>query len=177
MIAAQPHQPTPPQLAVIAWPDPAVQAVGHRPGSAYIEGVWLGVLGPSATWAWQRLARLAATGTNQTVDTVDLAVSLGLGANLGPNAAISRTLGRLVAFGVAERADAVIAVRTALPDLPARHTGRLSATARLAHQHLPRRHTPNPAGAHATAHTAAHTAARGAVDTAWDVAQPAGMSL
>ena len=165
MIAQPGHQATPPVLAVIAWPDPAVEASGHRPGSAYIEGVWLGVLGPSATWAWQRLARLAASGTNQTIDTVDLAVSLGLGANLGPNAAISRTLGRLVAFGAAQRADTIIAVRTALPDLPARHTSRLSATARLAHEHLPRRPTPTPAAVRTGAITIEHTP------------QPAGVSL
>jgi len=129
----QTNQPTPPRLTIVAWPDTVIEAHGHRPGSAYVEAVWLGVLGPSATWAWQRLARIAATRPGVTVDTVDLATSLGLGETLGANAAISRTLARLVA---AQRSEEVIAVRTALPDLPARRTARLSPSARLAHERL-----------------------------------------
>lgn len=138
----QSNQSTPPRLTVIAWPDPVIEAHGHQPGSAYVEGVWLGVLGPSATWAWQRLARLAATRPGATIDSVDLATSLGLGDSRGPNAAISRTLGRLVAFDVAQRGPEVIAVRVALPDLPARRTARLSPSARLAHERLGHSHLP-----------------------------------
>ena len=132
----QTNQPTPPRLTVVAWPDTVIEAHGHRPGSAYVEGVWLGVLGPSATWAWQRLARIATTRPGLTIDSVDLATSLGLGEGLGANAAISRTLGRLVAFDAAQRGADIIAVRVALPDLPARRTVRLSPSARFAHERL-----------------------------------------
>jgi hypothetical protein len=139
----QTNQPTPPRLTVVAWPDPVIEAHGHRPGSPYVEGVWLGILGPSATWAWTRLARLASTRPGVTIDSTDLATSLGLGDSLGANSAISRTLGRLVAFDAAQRGADIIAVRVALPDLPARRTARLSPSARLAHQRLS--HSRQPA--------------------------------
>lgn len=139
----QTNQATPPRLTVVAWPDPVIEAHGHRPGAPYVEAVWLGVLGPSATWAWQRLARIASTRPGATIDSTDLATSLGLGDNLGANSAISRTLGRLVAFDAAQRGPDIIAVRVALPDLPARRTVRLSPSARLAHQRLS--HSRQPA--------------------------------
>ncbi len=138
----QTNQATPPRLTVVAWPDTVIEAHGHRPGSPYVEGVWLGVLGPSATWAWQRLARIATTRPGVTIDSTDLATSLGLGDSLGTNSAISRTLGRLVAFETAQRGADIIAVRVALPDLPARRTARLSPSARLAHERLGRSHHP-----------------------------------
>ena len=131
----QVNQATPERLTIVAWPDPGTEARGHRPGSAYVEAVWLGILGPSTTLCWQRLARLATAREATAIDSVDLAVSLGLGESLGRNAPISRTLGRMVAFGAAQRSDETLAVRQALPDVPERMTGRLSYTARLAHQH------------------------------------------
>ena len=136
MNGPQVNRATPPRLAVVAWPDPVIEAHGHRPGSPYVETVWLGVLGPSATWAWQRLARIASTRPGATINSTDLATSLGLGQSLGPNAAISRTLSRLVAFDAAQRSAEVIAVRVALPDLPARRAARLSPSARVAHERL-----------------------------------------
>jgi hypothetical protein len=130
---------TPPRLTVTAWADPVIESLGHRPGSPYVEAVWLGVLGPSTTWAWQRLARLVATKPGTTIDTADLAVSLGLGAGTGPHAAISRTLSRLVSFDVAHRGADTLAVRLALPDMPARRLLRLSRSARFAHGYLAHR--------------------------------------
>lgn len=131
------NQETPARLNIVAWPDPAVEAHGHKPGSPYIEAVWLGALGPSTTLCWKRLALLAAAARPAAaIDAVDLAVSLGLGGNLGRNAPISRTLGRMVSFGAARREGDTLAVRRALPDVPPRLAGRLSLTARLAHQHL-----------------------------------------
>jgi hypothetical protein len=69
---------TPVQLQVVAWSDPVIENLGHRPGSAYIEAVWLGILGPTTTFTWMRLARLAAARPSTTIDVVDLAVSLGV---------------------------------------------------------------------------------------------------
>ncbi len=125
---------TPVTLTVMAWADPVVEAHGHRPGSAYVEACWLGILGPSTTLWWQRIARLATARPATVIDCTDLAVSLGLGESLGRNAAISRTLARMTAFGAALRSGEHLAVRRALPDIPERLTGRLSYTARLAHQ-------------------------------------------
>jgi hypothetical protein len=141
MHPAQTNTETPARLAIVAWPDPVVEAHGHKPGSPYVEAVWLGALGPSTTLCWQRLARLAAARPGAEIDTVDLAVSLGLGESLGRNAPISRTLGRMVAFGTAQRSGDILAVRRALPDMPERMTGRLSYTARVAHQHWASRTT------------------------------------
>jgi hypothetical protein len=123
-------------MTVIALADPVVEGRGHRPGSAYIEHVWLSALGPASTWMWTRLARLAAARPSTLIDMPDLAASLGLGTELGPNSTISRTVVRVVWFDAARRAGDTLVVRTALADLPARRVARLPASARLAHQHL-----------------------------------------
>ena len=125
---------TPPTLTVVAFPDPVVERFGHRPGSPYVEFVWLGILGPSTTFAWQRLARQAVAVPCGNLDVADLSLSLGLGEGLGRNAMMSRTLSRLVAFDVARRYGDTLAVRLALPDLPERRLSRLSHSARLAHE-------------------------------------------
>ena len=129
---------TPSVLTLVALSDPVVERLGHRPGSPYIELVWLGILGPSATLAWQRLARQAAAVPSSKLDVVDLSVSLGLGTGLGRNSIVSRTLTRLVAFDVAQRCGDTLAVRLALPDLPQRRLTRLSNSARLAHDRFAR---------------------------------------
>jgi hypothetical protein len=125
---------TPPTLTLVRFPDPVVESFGHRPGSPYVEFVWLGILGPSTTFAWQRLARQAAAMTSTRIDVIDLSVSLGLGESLGRNATMSRTLARLVAFDGALRQGDTLAVRLALPDVPERRLSRLSHSARLAHE-------------------------------------------
>jgi hypothetical protein len=83
---------TPPTLTLVRFPDPVVERLGHRPGSPYVELVWLGVLGPSTTFAWQRLARRAVAVPCGNLDVADLSLSLGLGEGLGRNAMMSRTL-------------------------------------------------------------------------------------
>ncbi|MGH9062572.1 MAG: hypothetical protein ACRDZQ_04600 [Acidimicrobiales bacterium] len=138
---------TPPRINVVRWADPVVEARGHRPGSAYVEGVWLSALGPATTLAWARLARLAAVRPASVVDTTDLAVSLGLGERLGRNAPISRTLARMVAFDAARRSGDTLAVRLALADLPERRVHRLSWSARMAHERWATSPSPRPAPA------------------------------
>jgi hypothetical protein len=128
----------------VSWPDPVVEARGHKPGSPYVEFVWLGVLGPSTTLCWSRISRIATAQPNTEVDTTDLATSLGLGAQLGHNAAITRTLSRMVMFGAAARIDDTLAVRRALPDVPDRTVARLSHTARVAHQRWAHHQSPAP---------------------------------
>lgn len=125
---------SPTSLTVVAWPDPIVESHGHKPGSPYVEAVWLGVLGPATTLCWSRLSRIATARPNTVVDTTDLATSLGLSGALGRNAPITRTLGRMIMFGAALRSGDTLAVRRALPDVPPRMASRLSYTARLAHQ-------------------------------------------
>lgn len=124
---------TPAKLLLVGYPDPLVERLGHRPGSPYVELVWLGVLGPSTTLAWQRLARQVTIAGPGMVDVADLSLSLGLGDNLGRNATVSRTLARLTAFGAGRRCGDTLAVRLALPDVPQRSLARLSASALAAH--------------------------------------------
>ena len=127
---------TPAFMVVTALDDRVTDSLGHRPGSPYVEDVWLGVLGPTTTWAWLRLARVAGESPGSTLDMADLARSLGVSTGKGANAPISRTLGRLVVFDAAHRSGDILAVRRALPDVPPRLIAVLSASARLAHERL-----------------------------------------
>ena len=138
---------TPPKLSVTAWRDPTVEAIGHRPGSPYVETVWLTVLGPASTWGWQRLARIAAASTSAvTIDAAELAAGLGLGTSLGRNAPISRTLARLEAFGTLRRSGDTLGVRLALPDVPEHRAAKLCTAARLGHRRFAQRHQPPASG-------------------------------
>lgn len=107
-----------------------------------MEHVYLGVLGPSATWLWHRCGRMAAAREPSNLDMADLATSLGLGRGMGAHAPLSRTLSRLVWLDAARRNGDILAVRLALPDLPFRRLERLSPSARLAHHHRPPPHAP-----------------------------------
>ena len=148
MIKRQQCLETPAKLNVTAWRDPLIEAAGHRPGSPYVEAVWVAVIGPSSTWGWQRLARIAASGPPEvTIDAAELAASLGLSQSLGRNAPISRTIARLEAFGTLHRSADTLGVRLALPDLPEHRVAKLCAMAQLAHQRFAHRYrTPSPAG-------------------------------
>ena len=141
-MSRQANLPTPERMQVIALHSPAVEANGHRPGSPYIEHVYVSTLGPSATWLWQRLARVATASPSTVIDMADLAAGLGLGTTLGPNSAMSRTVNRLVLFDGARRAGNTLAVRLALPDLLANRLARVPVSVRIAHQHLGGSHRP-----------------------------------
>ena len=131
----------PATVTITAWDDPLVEAHGFGPRHPYIEGVWAGVLGPSATLAYRRLGALVELGiTDIDIDVVDLSVSLGLGEGTGRNALITRTLNRLVAFGAARwERDGRYALRRALAPLPEHRLRRLSHSARLFHEAQTRR--------------------------------------
>ena len=136
----QVNLPTPPLMRVEPWADARTEGFGHRPGSAYIGRVWLGALGPSATWAWLHLATVATEAPGSTLDMADLARSLGLGTALGPNGPLSRTLGRLAAFGALQRGGEALVVRRALPDMPYGLLAQQSASAQAAHERLAHTH-------------------------------------
>lgn len=125
-------------IAVRAWEDPLVEAVGFGPRSDYVEHCWLPVLGPSATWCYRRLGTLvlAHPGDTVEVDPLDLSLCLGLGHGLGHSSTIARTLARLAHFGVICQDARGMAVRRALPPLAGAQVGRLSLTARGVHNYL-----------------------------------------
>jgi hypothetical protein len=129
----------PVELAVVAYEDPLIERLGHGPDSPYIEQCWLAITGPSATWMWRRLARLATEAQTSPVmvDTTDLMLSVGLGESLARNSMGARTVTRLTAFDLAQRAGrdgGVLAVRRALPRLSERQAERLPLSARLYHE-------------------------------------------
>lgn len=123
-------------LTVVAWIDPLVEAHGFGPMSQYVEQCWLGVLGPTTTWLYRRLATPLLETDEFTVDVVDLAVSLGVGEGLGRNSPICRSIGRLVSFGAAEFRGDRLYVRRALAPLPESRARHLSWSARQAHDYL-----------------------------------------
>jgi hypothetical protein len=132
---ATPVAALPATLTVTAWDDPLVEAHGFAPRSPYVEGVWGGVLGPSATLCYRRLGALIELGSvDIEIDVVDLAVSLGLGEGTGRQATITRTLARLIAFDVARwLPDDRYAVRRALAPIAEHRVQRLSESAQRFH--------------------------------------------
>ncbi|HEV2810539.1 MAG TPA: hypothetical protein VGV93_09125 [Acidimicrobiales bacterium] len=137
--AQSPHE-LPAVLRVTPIIDPVVEAHGFGPNSAYIEYVWLAVLGPSGTWTYRRLNAMVVGRTAEDavpVNVVDLSRSLGLGAGTGRNSIMARTLNRLVHFGVARwMGEDGLAVRRALAPVPARQLARLSFTPQAMHNRL-----------------------------------------
>ena len=125
---------TPAALTVSAWVDPLVEKQGFGPASGYVEVCWLGVLGPSCTWAYRRLAMPLLAHEEYELDVIDLAVSLGLGEGVGRNAPISRALARLDRFGVVQLFGTRLLVRIALAPLTEAQARRLSQTARDYHE-------------------------------------------
>lgn len=133
---ATPAAALPAIVTVTAWDDQLVEAHGFGPRHPYVEGVWTCVLGPSAVLCYRRIGPLVELGLGDIeVDVVDLAVSLGLGEGTGRHAAITRTLERLVSFGVARwLPDGRYAIRRALAPLPEYRARRLSLSARRFHE-------------------------------------------
>ena len=117
------------------WEDRVVESLGFPVNSNYTETVLLPILGPSATWCLRRLGAWAEAHPNGIeIDTLELAKDLGLGAHLGRNAAINRTLNRLCQFEMASWSGGDwLAVRTSVAPLPDRQIARLSPA--VAHVH------------------------------------------
>jgi hypothetical protein len=140
MHASHSPEQLPAILRITPLVDPVVEAHGFGPQSAYVEFVWLAVLGPSATWTYRRLGAVVAgqsAGETLPVNLADLSRSLGLGEGTGRNSIIARTLGRLVQFGAAAwMGEDTLGIRRALAPLPARQVARLSHTPRAMHIRL-----------------------------------------
>lgn len=124
-------------LTVVPWCDPVVDRHGHPAQGDYVEWFWLPVLGPTATWLLRRLAAHAAhEPSGSLVDVADLAAALGVAWQPDHEGPFTRALSRCVMFGAcAPVVDTVatLAVRLALPQLPARHLTRLPAVLRDMH--------------------------------------------
>lgn len=123
-------------LMVGSWPDELVESLGFGPRSSYVELCWLGVLGPTSTWLYRRLAVPLLGVDEYLVDLVDLSVSLGLGEGIGRHSRLMRSLGRLMAFDAARWSGDALLVRRALAPLTVHQAQRLSTSVRLAHERL-----------------------------------------
>ena len=134
-MSAPPTYPIP-TLAVRAWPDAVIDAVGHDVRSAYVERFWLGVLGPSATWLLRRLV----SGLEDEPDGFELdlalaATQLGLGNRSGRHSPFFRSIERCCRFGAAHLVDErTLRVRRKLPPLTRIQIARLPVALQEAHQ-------------------------------------------
>ncbi len=114
--------------------DAGLDLHGHDPRSSYVELFWLGVLGPSSILLLRRLAAgFDAWPDGFEIDVHETADALGLAAGQR-HSAFTRTVQRIVQFGMARRADDGIAVRRRLPTLSPRHLQRLPASIRDTHR-------------------------------------------
>ncbi len=123
------HDPLP----VIVLRDRQLARGGFDARSPYVETYWLAVLGPSCVLLARRLAWWLEHEPNGfDISLSALASTLGLGAGVGRNAPILRTLSRLADFGLA-RVDDAYAVPPAFPPLTARQIARLPDHLAAAH--------------------------------------------
>jgi hypothetical protein len=105
----------------------------HGPDDAYVDQLWLPVLGPASWVTWRHLARLVRQPGTSTVTLVGLAAATGLGNRQGKQAPINRALRRLESFKLAQCSAGVIAVRAKLPDLTERQLARLAPSIQAFH--------------------------------------------
>lgn len=136
----EPEAAIPAELKLMPWRDPLVEERGFGPRSMYVEMCWLPVMGPTTTWLYRRLGSWAEFNQDGvTIDTVDLASSMGLGESLARNAGIARAIGRLIRFDAARWQANELHVRTALAPLTVRAAEQLRGSALRLHQEALRR--------------------------------------
>ena len=91
-------------INVRQWIDPLVDDHGHDPRSGYVETIWLGVLGPTATWLLRRLAAgLQQHPEGFAFDLVSTAAAMGLSFRSGRSSPFTKALQRCVMFGLAHQ--------------------------------------------------------------------------
>lgn len=124
-----------PTLAVEAWEDPVIDALGYPPRSTYVERFWLSILGPSTTWLVRHIdARLEAGPEGFTLELGPTAEALGLGTGRGRHSPLVRALHRACQFGVARAGGGpTLAVRRHLPPLTRHQIDRLPDAVRTEH--------------------------------------------
>jgi hypothetical protein len=133
-VPAPPTYPVP-RLAIRAWPDPVIDAVGHDVRSAYVERFWLGLLGPTATWLLRRLASgLEDNPGGFELDLALTATELGLGYRSGRHSPFFRSIDRCCRFGAIQQVgEDTLRVRRKLPPLTRMQIARLPAALQAAH--------------------------------------------
>jgi len=121
-------------LIVYPWVDPVVDSGGFVVRSDYVEFFWLGVLGPTALWLLRRLVSgFDHYPDGYEVNLPETAAALGLSFRTDKECPFTRSLERLVMFGMAQSYSYGLAVRMHVPVLPARHVQRLPTHLREMH--------------------------------------------
>lgn len=82
-------------------PEPKIRAAGFELSDPYVEQCWSAILGPSATLLLRRLPAMWADNVPARVDRDQLSRSLGLGAGVGDNSRLMRSLERCVSHRLA----------------------------------------------------------------------------
>ena len=122
---------------MVPWIDRLVDAVGFPSHHAYVELVWLPVLGPSSTWIYRRLAELVRRRPiGAEVHLAVLARGVGLGPALGYHSPVQRSLRRIVRFGLGESYGRLLAIRTTAPPLAERQLAQLPDELQAVHRRL-----------------------------------------
>lgn len=114
---------TPRTLAVVAYPDPVVEAAAGAIPTASDDALvwWTPSVGPTAMLMAHRFATYAADGPSSW-SLADLALTFGAGNSTGR---MLHTLDRLERFGIVVRRGDIIGIRLWLPPLTARQRARL----------------------------------------------------
>jgi hypothetical protein len=121
-------------LTIYPWNDAVIDHTGHPVRGDYVEQFWLGVLGPTATWLLRRLvAGFEYWPDGYELDLIETAQAIGTVYKPGQDSAFTRSIDRLVMFGLAQRYADGIAVRTRVPLLTPRNLQRLPRYLRDAH--------------------------------------------
>lgn len=124
-----------PDVELFVWVDDVIDTLGHDPHDEYCEQFWLPIVGPSVYLLGRRFVTwLADSPDGLTVPLAPLSAAIGLGQGTGRGSPLIRSLGRMVAFGLA-RVDPGdrFAVRRRWPPLTAARSRRLPGW--LAEQH------------------------------------------
>ncbi len=128
--------PMPEAIVLREWPWPNDPVRYFRARTAYVERLWLPMLGPGALVLLRFLVEvLEIHGDGAVLETSTLSVALGFGSRTQPGAhsRLDRALRRLERFGFAHRAAGEVKVRGELPVLDERDLSRLPAVLRERH--------------------------------------------
>lgn len=124
------------EIFVTEWVDPVTNNSGFDACGEYVETYWLGVIGPSATWAIRFLAReLEVFPNGYCIDLNDTAAALGLSFRHG-SGSLERAIQRCATFGLVGQTPQSLAVRRRLPPLTKRQLLRLPTVLQLRHGEL-----------------------------------------
>jgi hypothetical protein len=142
--------PTPGQLRVDRWVDPLVTNAVPANGF-YTERYYGPIVGPTCLLLLRTLAgQLETDRDGFTVETAELAASIGCSAKAGPNSQFWKALRRGIRFGLLRQIEERVLVRTEISPLTARMVQRLPLNRR--HEHRVWTTAPDPT--QATTHSA-----------------------